>query len=113
MHELSIAHSIVTIVEEALGPSPQVVKTVRLRLGPLSGVVRDALEFSFSVATSGTRLEGASLDFIEDPLEVHCDACGTVGPPESLQRFRCRVCGAPAGKVVSGQSLEVEQVEVA
>lgn len=66
MHELSIAVSIVEGVEEELAKHKGArVAAVHLRLGPLSGVAKEALLFSYDVACEGTRLEGSTLK-IED-----------------------------------------------
>ena len=66
MHELSIALSIIEGVEEELtkheGAS---VSVVHLRMGPLSGVAKEALLFSYDIACEGTRLQGSTLK-IED-----------------------------------------------
>ena len=66
MHELSIALSIIEGAEEELARHPGSRATaVHLRLGPLSGVVKDALLFSWDLACEGTQLEGAKLEIRE------------------------------------------------
>ena len=63
MHELSIALAIVDgVTEEAAGG---LVRAVHLRLGRLSGVVREALLFAYQAACEGTALQGSELR-IED-----------------------------------------------
>ncbi|MEO8378621.1 MAG: hydrogenase maturation nickel metallochaperone HypA [Acidobacteriota bacterium] len=63
MHELSIALSIVEGVTEEAGQhgGVVVVKAVHLRLGRLSGVVGEALLFSYGLACEGTVLQGSEL----------------------------------------------------
>lgn len=41
------------------------VRAVRLRLGVRSGVVKEALTFSFDLAAAGTCIEGAALNIEE------------------------------------------------
>ena len=66
MHELSIAMSIVEIAgEEAARQGGAPVEEVHLKLGRDSGVVADALLFSWALACDGTALEGARL-VVED-----------------------------------------------
>ena len=66
MHELSIALSIIEGVEEELTRHPDSqVTAVHLRLGPLSGVVKDALLFSWDIACESTSIEGAKLEIEE------------------------------------------------
>lgn len=62
MHELSIAMSIAdAAAEEALRYAGTRVAAVHLRLGELSGVVKDALLFSWDASCEGTPIAGARL----------------------------------------------------
>jgi len=62
MHELSIALNIVEgVAEEAERHGGGAVSVVYLRLGRVSGVVADALLFSYGIACEGTTLEGSEL----------------------------------------------------
>jgi hydrogenase nickel incorporation protein HypA/HybF len=74
MHELSIATSIVEIAsEEAVRQGGARVAAVHLKLGTLSGVVREALLFSWDLACEETPIAGAELAIEEAPgaeLEV-------------------------------------------
>jgi hydrogenase nickel incorporation protein HypA/HybF len=66
VHELSIALAIVEGVEEELARRNNAcVTSVHLRLGPLSGVSKEALLFCYDVACEGTRLEGSKLQIDE------------------------------------------------
>ena len=66
MHELSIAISIVEgVSEEAERNGGGIIRAVHLRLGRLSGVVRDALLFAWEAAREGTPLQESELR-IED-----------------------------------------------
>lgn len=66
MHELSIALSIVEIAEEQLSRhGGERVRAVHLQVGPLAGIAKDTLLFSFGLACEGTVVEGSQL-IIED-----------------------------------------------
>jgi hydrogenase nickel incorporation protein HypA/HybF len=68
MHELSIAIALVDMAcEEAERQQLGRVRALHLRLGPLSGVAKDALLFSFDVASAGTRIDGATLEVQDAP----------------------------------------------
>ncbi len=58
MHELSIAMSIVELAEEEAERRGVQVTAVHLKLGLLSGVVKDALLSCHEIACEGTRLRG-------------------------------------------------------
>ncbi len=61
MHELSIAMSIVDLAQEESERRGGVqIKAVHLRLGPLSGVVKDALLSSYEMACEDTPLRRIS-----------------------------------------------------
>jgi len=113
VHELSIALSIVEGAEEEIqrqgGGS---VFAVHLKLGPLSGVVREALAFSYQLACEGTSLEGSQLIIEEIPIRIHCTACGNEGDPVSLQCLHCGRCGATVCSVVRGAELELCALEM-
>ena len=67
MHELSVAMNIVEIAEEERERHHAVrVHAIHLRLGPLSGVSKEALLFSYPFACEGTSLEGSRLAIHEE-----------------------------------------------
>jgi hydrogenase nickel incorporation protein HypA/HybF len=113
VHELSIALSIIEAAEEeALRQGGGRVCSVHLRLGPLSGVVKEALLFSYGLACEGTSLEGSSLVIIDVPLLIHCPQCIAGRAPVSAQRLQCVECGTPAARVLQGAELEVSALEL-
>jgi hydrogenase nickel incorporation protein HypA/HybF len=62
MHELSIALSLVDLAcEEKERRQLPSVQALHLRLGARSGVVKEALAFSFEMVAAGTCIEGAAL----------------------------------------------------
>ena len=113
MHELSIALSLVEVAcEEAVRLGAVRVAALHLRLGPLSGVVREALEFSFELAAADTAIAGAKLLIEEVPISVLCPVCDEERRIESPQHFHCPVCGTPTPDVVHGRELELVAMEV-
>ncbi|HMB76089.1 MAG TPA: hydrogenase maturation nickel metallochaperone HypA [Kiloniellaceae bacterium] len=63
MHELGLTRSIVSIVAEHAGARR--VRRVRVAIGPLACVERDALSFCFDIVAQDTVLAGAALEFAE------------------------------------------------
>lgn len=113
MHELSIAMSIIEMAaEEAERRGGVQVHAIHLKLGQLSGVIKDALLFSYEVACQGTLLEGSSLVIEEVPVVVYCQTCRAETALASLQRFCCGSCGALTPEVVRGKELEVVALEI-
>lgn len=113
MHELSIALSIIEGAEEEVErQGGGRVCAVHLKLGPLAGVVREALLFSYELACEGTLLEGSSLIVEEIPIRIYCETCGAEGDPVSGRCLHCARCGASACRVVKGAELELSALEL-
>src|SRR5271155_4629577 len=112
MHELSIAMSIVEMAQEEAERRDVTIDAVHLELGPLSGVVADALLFSYEIACSGTVLEGSRLVIRQVPIEVYCPACKALKTLTSMQWFCCPECGAPTSEVIHGKELQITALEI-
>jgi hydrogenase nickel incorporation protein HypA/HybF len=113
MHELSIAMSIVEMAqEESERQGNAQVLAVHLRLGQLSGVVKEALLSSYEMACEATPLEGSQLLIEEVPVEVFCPACDGPRTVGSIQWFCCPDCGTPTPTVLHGKELEVVALEI-
>jgi hydrogenase nickel incorporation protein HypA/HybF len=113
MHELSIAISMIDMAtEEARRQGWTKVNALHLKLGPLSGVVKDALLFSYDVACRGTFLEGSHLVIDEVPVEIYCEDCRVNRIINTIQNMSCPVCGNLSSKIVSGKELEVITMEI-
>lgn len=112
MHELSIAMGIVEAATEEAQRRGVQVSAVHLRLGALSGVVKDALLFSYEVACGDTPLAGSKLIVEDVPVVIHCPQCKENKTLISLQSFRCPDCGTPTMNIVRGKELEVFALEV-
>ncbi len=109
MHELSIVESLIDAVLEKTGT--RAVTGVNLRIGPLSGVLPDALRFCFDVASAGTTLAGARLQIDEPQGHGRCRTCGNNFVLTDM--FLLCPCGSADVEVVSGRELNLVSVEVA
>ncbi|WP_078628994.1 hydrogenase maturation nickel metallochaperone HypA [Streptomyces sp. 142MFCol3.1] len=112
MHELSIAVAVVEQVEEAVRGQGSAVESLTLRIGELAGVVPEALDFSFGLATEGTALAGARLLIETVEAWARCDGCGreaSTGMPPVLW---CADCGNTL-TLLGGRELEIVRVVVA
>ena len=113
MHELSIALSLLdAAAEEADRHAGKRVAALHLRLGPLSGVVGDALRSAYEVAREGSPFETAELLIVEAPIVIYCAKCAADRPAQSIQELVCSICGTPAERVVSGRELELVALEL-
>ena len=112
MHELSIAMSIVDMALEEARERSVLIDAIHVDLGPLSGVVADALRFSWEIACQGTAIEGARLIIREVPVEIHCATCNSNRTLDSMQWLCCPTCATPALEVIHGKELAITALEV-
>lgn len=109
MHELSITQSLIDAVVDQIGERK--VIAVNVRVGPLSGVLPDAMRFCFDVASAGTALDGARL-MIEEPRGLaRCRNCHDEFALADL--ILLCPCGSADVEVLSGRELMLMSVEVA
>lgn len=113
MHELSIAHSILDIVREAVPTSRDLarLRVVKVRVGRLSGVLADSLEFCFTALVGDTPLSEARLAIEEVPARIDCGGCGgefQIDDPI----FACPACGSTDVRLITGHELAVAELEL-
>jgi hydrogenase nickel incorporation protein HypA/HybF len=114
MHELSIAVGIIDgVLEESARRGGLSVETVRVRVGRLSGVDKDALLFAYQVARQDTPLESSRLEIEEVNAVIFCPACAQESDAEPSAGAFCPRCGALASRVVQGDELEITALEIA
>jgi hydrogenase nickel incorporation protein HypA/HybF len=112
MHELSVAQGIVDIVVQHV-PKPDLpnVRTIRLKIGAVAGIVPDSLEFSFSVITADTPLAQAALAVEIVPFTVKCRQCGA----ESVNDqgiILCSHCGSSDTGIIAGTEMQIASIEL-
>ena len=113
MHELSIAVSLVELAcGEALRLGDPTVDAIHVRLGALSGVVKDPLLFAFELAKQGTEIAAARLEIQEVPVTVWCSNCAAERDLHDVQARRCPMCNALTPQVLRGNELELFAIEV-
>lgn len=112
MHELSIAQSILDIVHQSVPKEElQNVRTVRIKVGALSGVVADSLDFCFGAISSETPLSQARLSIEHVPFRVRCQTCEREFVNE-IGYVVCPECGGVETTVLSGRELQVTEIEL-
>ncbi len=112
MHELSIAQSILEIVlREAEKQKPARVVAVGLKIGALSGIYADSLEFGFDAIKMGTPLEECRLEIEEVAIRGQCHQCGHVFDVRELL-FACPLCASGSIELKHGQELDIAYIEI-
>ncbi len=112
MHELSVCQALIAQVEQiAAQHAAQGVKSVHLRLGPLSGVEPQLLQDAYPMACAGSVAAGSVLLIDLAPLKVKCQTCGAE-TQASPNRLLCGQCGDYHTQVVSGDEMLLMSVEL-
>ncbi len=109
MHELSVASAVLNTAIKHAGPRS--VSVVSLRIGKLRQVVPDSLRFYFEIVSRDTVCEGARLALEEIDARLACSDCAHEWEPEILA-FRCPRCESATVRVLAGEELEVDYIEV-
>jgi hydrogenase nickel incorporation protein HypA/HybF len=112
MHELSIAQSILDIVNQHLPADNNTrVKSVKVRIGKLSNVLPDSLRFCFEAITKDSEFEKTELLINIIPISIECKDCNKQTEISDYV-FACPSCSSTNIKVVAGNDLNVEEIEI-
>lgn len=113
MHELSIALSVVDgALEELRARGAAEAAAIYLRVGRLSGVDKEALLFSYSLAIEETPLACSRLVIEDVEVVIFCPSCQAERTVRSFPGLVCADCGAPAERLVHGDELEITAMEL-
>jgi len=116
VHELSIAMNLVSLADDAVASAelerPPRIEAVRVRIGDLSGVVIEALEFAWDVAREGTSCHRARLEVERIAARIRCEPCRGERNLVAGAAFRCPDCGTPSAEILAGRELDLTALEL-
>jgi len=112
MHEVGIMQEAILAAErQAKGRGATRIHRLKLRIGQLSGVVPESLEFAFEVVGRGTLAEGAILDIERVPAAFWCARCQREFECEDFLA-ECPGCQEPAFELRRGREMELSSLEI-
>jgi hydrogenase nickel incorporation protein HypA/HybF len=112
MHELAVCQALVEQVDEIVQrQGAQAATLIRIKVGPLSGVVPDLLASAFPLAAAGSAAANAELQINASSIRVHCETCGAE-TDAAANRLLCGTCGDWHTRLVAGDELILESVEL-
>lgn len=112
MHELSVCNALLEQVEQvAAGHGARSVTRILLRIGPLSGIEVPLLENAWPLAAAGSVAAEAELVIDAAAVRVRCTACGAE-TDASANRLLCGSCGDFRTRIVSGDEMLLQSVEL-
>ncbi len=112
MHELSVAENIIETVRLNVPENElPMVEEIRLKVGEFSNVVSDSLLFAFESIKEEHSLGSARLNILPVKFEIECSECHAVTSNRYGVR-ECAICGSYDTKVLSGEELQVTEIEL-
>lgn len=112
MHEMSLAESVLGIIEDAAAAQGFTrVKTVALEIGRLAAVEVEAMRFCFDAVMQGTLADGAGLEIVEVPGAGWCADCQSQVPMND-RLDSCPHCGGAHLQPTGGLEMKVKELEV-
>jgi hydrogenase nickel incorporation protein HypA/HybF len=113
MHELSLAQSLIELIEEeAVRGNFTRARKVWLEIGALAGVEPEALRFGFEVAARTTCAEGAELEIVTPPGTAWCFQCNRT-VEIAAYHDGCPYCEGYRLQVTGGTQFKLRELEVA
>ena len=112
MHEMSIAQSIIDIVNDTLAEDEKdKLKEIVVDIGELVAVVPDSLQFCYDTIVTDTIYHKAVLTINIIPLKIKCNNCNIESKIEKYA-FLCPECESSHVNVLSGEELNIRYLEV-
>ena len=112
MHEMSIAQSILDIVDEYMAKEDNVkLIEVAVEIGELVAVVPDSLSFCYDVLVDNTPYMNSKLIINILPLTAVCSQCDHSITIKDFN-FMCDACQSKNVTVPRGQELRISHLEV-
>ena len=112
MHEMSIVAGVLdAVVPSAQQAGAERVLAITLKIGDMTEVVDEALEFAFEALTEGSICEGAELVVNKVHPRSVCFECGTEFDHDRFHR-KCPNCDSYETQLVAGREMEIESIEV-
>jgi len=112
MHELSLAESLLQLIEDAANEQKFTrVKTVWLEIGQLACVEKESLCFYFDVVKQDSIAQQAKLEIIEIAGKGICNQCHHSILIAS-HYAACPQCGNYAVQITHGEEMRIRELEV-
>jgi hydrogenase nickel incorporation protein HypA/HybF len=112
MHEFGIASAILdTLNSEAEKRPGKRLLAVGLRIGEVSGISPESLEFCLQSLVKGTALDPISLEIERTPRRHRCPKCSREFDVIDYE-VECPECGEFRTMLISGDEMEISYLEV-
>lgn len=112
MHELAVTESILRICrDEGEKRKLKCIKKINIKVGELTGLVPNAVEYYFEIISKDTLAEGAKINIEKLPIKIECRGCNYKGLLER-DKSTCPICKGYNFKIVNGNDFYIDTLEV-
>lgn len=112
MHEISIMESTLEIaINHAQSQKAKQIKAIVMKIGELSGVIPQALEFAFEVVKENSIASHATLKIERIPVCCYCQSCQEKFYPTGYI-FECPNCHEFSNNILEGKEIELSSLEI-
>ena len=112
MHELAVTESILKICkDEQRKNSFNKINEIRIRIGELTGLVPDCIDYYFEVISKGTIGEGAKITVEKLPIIIECKECLYKSEIDS-GIYSCPKCNSFRISIINGKEFYIDSLEV-
>ncbi len=114
MHESSIAHSILEIVDEQCRQQGcTTVESIIVRLGKATGVLPESLQFAFDALKEPTVANNATMTIEIVQVGGRCSSCNKeFDVTDARYIFACPLCGSKEFEISRGREMEISEMEM-
>ncbi len=109
MHEMSIAMELLTLIESRMPPHAT-LEAAQVRIGPMHGVVAEAMQWAWRTVVSEKGWPQARLLIDTPPWQLQCPACRRQWQPQTIDEL-C-TCGHLEAKLVGGDEFLLLSIDV-
>lgn len=110
MHELSLAMDVIDLAsEEALKNDASLIYKIEIEVGELSGVEKEAFQFSLGMLARESILRNAEIKIIVIPGKARCGQCKQEYEMHDLLTA-CAQCGGYAEEILGGKEFRVKSL---
>jgi len=110
MHEISLCRGLLQqVIQISDEHQASVIKSIQLKIGPLSGVEVELLKRSFPLVSQGTAAQDATLEITIMPVTVQCNECKTKSDITGME-LSCPHCDSASTTLLNGDEMTLENV---
>jgi hydrogenase nickel incorporation protein HypA/HybF len=112
MHELAVTEQILKLaLHHAEEAHARQVTDLHLKIGTLSTIIDDSVQFYWDIISQGSLCQGATLHFDRVPATLHCHSCGQ---DYTLvhELTACPNCHGIQVQILFGQEFQLTSIDI-